>query len=284
MQVISVVIPTFNSNRFIGPCLDSLFAQDYRGLEAIVVDNNSQDDTAALVRKNYPMVNLIQNKHNLGPCKARNQGIGRASGDWILTLDCDTVLDKNFISRIQEAIRDLPARVGMIQPKILQAGGKTIYSCGISLSFLRRFYDINRDKADDGEFNKPKYIFGACSAAAIYRMRMLQELKEDTGYFDERFFFLAEDVDLSWRAKNQGWKALFCPQAVCSHYGDSSGFDKKLRQYLCWRNRYYTIIKNEGWMMYSARIIPLLFYDLPRLAYLVFTNKYAYKRPDMIFG
>ena len=282
--MVSIVIPTFNSKQFIGPCLDSLFVQDYQDFEAIIVDNNSKDGTVALIRKTYPKVILLENKQNLGSCRAKNQGIKIASGDWVLTLDCDTVLSNNFLSQIHKTIQGLSVRVGMIQPKILQIDQKTIYSSGIALSFLRRFYDINRGKIDDGQFNKPKYIFGVCSAAAVYKRQMLEEIKENTGYFDERFFFLVEDVDLAWRAQNKGWKALFYPEAVCSHFGNSSGFDKKLRQYLCLRNRYYSIIKNEGWIMYSMKITPLLFYDLPRLLYLAFTNKHIYKRPKLIFG
>jgi GT2 family glycosyltransferase len=280
----SIVIPTFNSRPFIGSCLDSLLAQDFPDFETIVVDNNSKDGTSGFIRATYPRVTLIENKQNLGPCHARNQGIAVASGDWILALDCDTVLNRDFLSQIHKVIQGLPDRIGIIQPKILQDGAKTIYSCGITLSFFRRFYDINKGKTDDGRFNRTKYIFGACCAAALYRRKMLEQIKENTGYFDERLFFLAEDVDLAWRAQNKGWQVLFYPQAFCFHSGNSSDFDKKLRQYLCFRNRYYSIIKNEGWMLYSARIIPLLFYDLPRLAYLVFTNKYIYKRPKLIFS
>lgn len=280
----SIVIPSFNSRRFIGPCLDSLFAQVFSDFETIVVDNNSKDGTPAFIRARYPRVTLLENKQNLGPCRARNQGIKVASGDWILALDCDTVLNKDFLSQIHRLIQDLSERIGIIQPKILQVGDKTIYSCGIALSFFRRFYDINRGKTDDGRFNRTKYIFGACCAAALYKRQMLEQIKENTGYFDERLFFLVEDVDLAWRAQNKGWQVLFYPQALCYHCGNSSDFDKRLRQYLCFRNRYYSIIKNEGWIPYSMRIIPLLFYDLPRLAYLAFSNKYIYKRPKLIFG
>jgi len=74
---------------------------------------------------------------------------------------------------------------------------------------------------------------------------MLWELKEETGYFDERFFFLVEDVDLAWRAQKKGWKALFYPKGVCYHSGNSSRTNGKLRQYFCFRNRYLMILKNE---------------------------------------
>ena len=156
---------------------------------------------------------------------------------------------------------------------------KTIYSCGITLTFLRRFHDIGRGRKDSQDFSKPKNIFGACSACALYNRKMLNELKEESGYFDSRFFFLVEDLDLAWRAQKRKWKVLFCPQAVSYHKGESSRFPKKMRQYFCFRNRYYSIIKNEGFIFYIIKIIPLIVYDLPRLIYLIFTNPYVWSRP-----
>ena len=274
MPKFSIIIPTFNSKNFIRSCLISIFSQDYRDFEVIVVDNGSGDDTVDLAKHGYPEVILIENRRNLGACKARNQGIKASCGKWVLTLDCDTILEKDSLLNISKTIDTLGFGIGMLQPKILKSDKKTIYSCGIYLSWSRKFYDIGKDKKDTGQFDESKYVFGACSACAIYNRRMLEDIKEDKGYFDGQFFFLVEDVDLAWRAQKRGWKALFCPDAVCYHYGNSSGTSKKIRQYLCFRNRYYSIMKNEGFKNYSKRFLPLLFYDLPRLLYLFLSNSY----------
>jgi len=275
---LSIVIITYNSERFIRSCLKSIYSQDYQGSELIIVDNGSSDNTVAIIKENYPQVVLIENKQNLGACKGRNQGIEIAKAGWILTLDCDTILREDFFYNAKEFLnKPFSSKIGMIQPKIFNIDKKTVYSCGISLSGLRRFYDIGKNQPDDGRFNDYKYIFGACTAAALYRRQMLEEIKEDTGYFDERFFFLVEDVDLSWRAQKKGWRTLYCPEIVCYHKGNSSGFDKKFRQYLCFCNRFYSIMKNEGLLRYCIRIFPLLCYDLPRLAYLLLTNKYLFR-------
>ena len=89
MKECSIIILTFNGIRFIGACLDSILAQDFQDFEVIVADNGSTDDTVSFIKKNYPRVILIENKENLGACKARNQGIKVAQGRWILALDCD---------------------------------------------------------------------------------------------------------------------------------------------------------------------------------------------------
>jgi len=275
MFKLSLVILTYNSSGFIKHCLDSVFAQNYQHFEIIIVDNGSKDGTVSFIKENCPQVILIENEKNLGACKARNQGIEVAQGKWVLTLDCDIILEKDFLNKIISFIKEKEETIGMFQPKILRIDKKTIYSCGIYLTKLKRFYDLGQDKPDNGKFDKPRYIFGACSAATIYKRKMLEDIKEDTGYFDERFFFLVEDVDLAWRAQKRGWKAIFCPEAICYHLGNSSNTPIQMRQYLCWRNRKIFLTKCQL-NKFSLAII-YLFYDLPRFIFLFLFNPYVRK-------
>jgi GT2 family glycosyltransferase len=273
MAEVAVIIPTFNSIGYIETCLTSLCNQDCRGVEIIVVDNGSKDSTAAFVKKNYPGIIIIENKENLGACRAKNQGIEIAKSEWVLTLDCDVILRDDFLKEILDFAKMADSRVGVFQPKILSADKKAIYSCGIHLSWLKRFYDIGRGKIDKGRGTHPRYVFGACCAAALYKKSMLEDIKEDTGYFDERFFFLVEDVDVSWRAQRKGWKAMFYPGAVCYHYGDSSSLGKPLRQFFCWRNRRLLVSKCKQNKLTST--CSFLVYDLPRLAFLFLINPHV---------
>ena len=272
--MISVVVLTLNSAKFIKPCLDSILSQKVDTIDLIVVDNGSNDETVTFIKGNYPQIRLIENKLNLGASKARNQGIETAHGEWILSLDCDVVLENGFFYNINSALKDLPPGVGLIQPKILESNKRNIYSAGISVSFLRRFYDIGKGQKDLGKFDKTAYVFGACSAAALYSKDMLNAIKQGACYFDESFFFLFEDVDLSWRAQKKGYKAIFCPSAVCCHQGNSSRTPEKKRQYLCLRNRYYVLLKNDS---LRNLILPFLFYDLPRLFWILIINPPALK-------
>jgi len=279
--MISVVILTLNSAEFIQPCLDSILNQEKGEIELIVVDNGSNDATAALVKENYPQVKLIENKFNLGAAGARNQGIEVSSGEWILSLDCDVVLSKDFFCNIDNLLKELSSEVGLIQPKVLEIRDKAIYSTGISVSFLRRFFDTGKGEKDNGRFDKAKYIFGACSAAALYNKKMLEEIKEGIDYFDKEFFFLFEDVDLSWRAQKKRYRTIFFPKAVCFHHGDSSQTPKKTRQYLSLRNRYYTLLKNDS---VENCILPFLIYDFPRLIWLCIINPSALKAIKDVFA
>jgi len=271
--LVSIIIVTFNGVQFLKPCLASLCFQDLSGYEVIVVDNGSTDATADFIKQHYPQVRIIENKKNIGACAARNQGIALSSGEWVLTLDCDVVLERDFLGVLQNKVQSFSSEVGVIAPKILRTDKKTIYSCGIALSWTRRFYDIGHNTHNNGAFSTRREVFGACCAAALYRRSMLEAIKDRWGYFDERFFFMVEDVDLAWRARRKQWKAYFSPELVCYHSGGSAGYDKRTKQFLCLRNRFYTIAKNEGLVRYGRKILPVVFYDLPRTAYCVLTGR-----------
>jgi hypothetical protein len=276
MTLISVIIPTFNSVKFIGPCLDSVITQIPIGTQVIVVDNGSIDGTKELIAGSYPSVKVIANEKNLGASRARNQAIDESHGEWVLTLDSDVILEENFFRRLKTALESVESDTGIIQAKILNGDKITVYSAGIFLSGLKRFFDQGRNTEHKEKWDKRAYIFGACCAAAVYRRKMLQQLKEDTGYFDERFFFLVEDVDLSLRAQKKGWKAVYDPKLVCFHKGNSSGFDAEKRQYLCWRNRKLMLEKTR--LNPAYKCVLCLLYDFPRLLYLSLTNQYVRRR------
>ncbi len=276
--MLSVVILTCNSQSYIQACLDSVFRQDIQGTEVVIIDNASSDKTLEIVKGYSPRVKLIENSKNLGASKARNQGVECSSGDWILALDSDVVLKDDFFEKFDSIQKGISGDVGMVQPNVLNTDGKTLYSQGIYLSAFRRFHDLNRGRPKDGVGPSGKKIIGPCSAAAFYRRSMLEELKESTGYFDERFFFLVEDVDLAWRAQRAGWKVLFSPQMECFHAGNSSGTDEKFRQYLSFRNRHWMIAKNENFLGRMKTYALSAPYELARGIYLAIFNKYFWMK------
>jgi len=106
---------------------------------------------------------------------------------------------------------------------------------------------------------------------------MLEEIKDKYGYFDERFFFLVEDVDIAWRAQKKWWQAVFFPEAFCFHPGNSSSTGVKIRQFLAYRNRKMMIEKNEKSIDKARLFIFYLFYDWIKRIYYLCTNKYFVK-------
>ena len=277
--MLSIIILTLNSRRFIEKCLASIYGQYFSGFEVIIVDNGSTDDMAEFIKGRYLEVVLIKNKRNLGAASARNQGIDAAKGEWIISLDCDIILGGQFLALSSEIIKTLPEKTGLLQAKILCADKKTIFSVGIKSARLWRFYDIGKGEPDGAGFNRPAHVFGVCSAASFYKREMLNEIKDHNGYFDERLFFLFEDVDLSWRAQEKGWDAQYYPALECYHYGNSSLTPKDVRQYYCWRNR--RLILNKHKKSVFKKLLTLFCYDLPRAIWIIIVNPHARKNMNI---
>ncbi|MFC1698410.1 glycosyltransferase family 2 protein [Candidatus Omnitrophota bacterium] len=277
MPAVSVILVTHNSSNYIQECLDSVLAQGLKDVEVIVVDNASEDQTKSLIKNRYPEVTILENLENLGPCKARNKGIARANGNFILCLDDDTKLSRNFLANVLQTLEN-DDRIGAVQPKVLRPDGEIIYSTGIHLSFLRRFHDIGSGKRAGHRFNRQRDTFGASCAAALYRKEALEAVRQGREYFDEDFFYFFEDVDLSWRLQKRGWRIVYTPKAVCLHAGGRSRNKDEISQYLCLRNRYFVITKNETLTGLLRLVIVFLAYDLWRNIFMLVTNpKYFLK-------
>lgn len=270
--LVSIIIVGYNAGKHLSSCLDSIYNQTYKNFEVIFVNNGSNDNTS-LILKSYPDLRIIKNINNTGFCFANNQGIRIARGGYILTLNSDVILDKRFLAEMGKSIET--NRAALFGAKILDRDDKTIDSTGLVLSRFYRFFDRGNGEVDMGQYDKDLEIFGPCAAAALYKREMLEDIKYNGGYFDEDFFFLAEDFDLAWRAQKRNWKALFVPSAICYHAKERACFNDKVRQYLSFRNRFFLLIKNGK---ITFRYLAIFFlYDIPRLLYMTFTNRYTFR-------
>lgn len=118
MDLVSVIIPTFNSERFVGDAIDSVITQDYPQIETIVVDDGSTDNTVAVVRKKlqgHPLHwRIIELGNNIGPSAARNVGLRAARGSWVQFLDSDDLLMPGKISRQMAVCAEAPPSVASV--------------------------------------------------------------------------------------------------------------------------------------------------------------------------
>src|SRR3954470_16625514 len=101
--MIAVAIVTYNSAAFIRRCLEYVLEQDYAPLEVIVVDNASSDGTPAILREFEARIRIAYNRENTGFAGGQNQAISLSNAAWILTLNPDTRLTREFLSRLVEA-------------------------------------------------------------------------------------------------------------------------------------------------------------------------------------
>jgi GT2 family glycosyltransferase len=237
--LISIIVLNFNGLRFLEPCLSSLLSQTFKEFEIIFVDNGSSDGSADAVRQRFPTVTIVETGKNLGFAGGTNAGIRIAKGEYILTLNNDTVADSHLLEEIQKPMVGNPA-VGMCAAKMLFPDGR-IYSTGISLFRSGAAMDRGIFEPDTGHYDHEDEVFGPCAGAALYRRSMLDTI----GLFDEDFFLYMEDVDLAFRARLSGWSCRYVPAARVIHvHGGTAGVNSDISIFYGNRNLVWFSVKN----------------------------------------
>ena len=188
-------------------CLDSLLEQTHKDFEIILVDNGSKDGSLEILKKNYSEIKIIENEKMRDSAKGNNQGIKIAMGQYIATLNNDTVTDRDWLKNLVFTIESGP-NVGMCGSKILSSSDHSIIdSVGIKVCLDGMSRGVGRMEKDTGQYSAIQEILLPSACAALYRKKMLDEI----GLFDEDFFAYCEDTDLGLRAVLMGWKALLNP-------------------------------------------------------------------------
>jgi GT2 family glycosyltransferase len=220
---ISVTVVTFNCRQWIKACLDSVLAQEGIVTEIVIADNGSTDGTLAVLAQFGDRVRVIRNRRNIGFSAAQNQGIHATSGDWVLTLNPDVLLEPHYLAALVDAGSADP-RVGSVCGKLLRIRRdfshfelSKIDSAGMFFTPPLRHFDRGWNEIDSGQFDRVEYVFGASAAATLYRRKMIEELSMDEEFFDNDFFTYREDADVAWRAQLMGWRCLYTPHAKGWH-------------------------------------------------------------------
>ncbi|NPU86121.1 MAG: glycosyltransferase family 2 protein [Syntrophaceae bacterium] len=231
---LSVIIVTYNTLQFLGPCLSSVLAADPADKEVFVVDNASRDGSADMVERDFPQVRLIRNAENRGFAAANNQALPLCRGRCLLYLNPDTeVRPGALIAGI--AYLDTHPAVGL-------AGARMINPDGTPQESVSLRYPGERHTR--GELaNLPGRIAAVLGAAMFAPADLIRSL----GGFDEGFFLYGEDQDLCLRIRRAGREIGFIDDAVIFHAGGGSEQDspsadvvrRKVRaEYLFYRKHY----------------------------------------------
>ena len=221
---VAIIIVTYNGEAFIKKCLESLEKQKYsqKLYHIIVVDNKSTDNTCKLV-KEFPKVDLIENTHNDGFGIANNIGMEKAMTDlqpkYIALLNQDSWVEPNWLEKLVNLLEEHP-----------QAG-----CCGAG----EHPYNSTLKISEKEKKNKTAGSWMGCGTI-LFRTAALQEV----GLFDDIYFMYGEDMDLTWRINNAGWKIIMNRDAVWHHDGGErqlEGYD--WRVFFSLRNRVFLLIK-----------------------------------------
>ncbi len=229
---LSIVIVNYNVRFFLEQCLHSVFRALKPGMaEIFVVDNNSVDGSCSIVEQKFPDVKLIRNKENLGFSKANNQAIRLAKGEYILLLNPDTVVEEDTFSKIL-AFMDEHQDAGALGVKMIDGKGHflpeskralptpwvSFYKIfGLSSLFPRskKFGRYHLGYLNRDDINEVDVLPGAF-------MLLRKKALDKSGLLDETFFMYGEDIDLSYRISQAGFKIYYFPETTIIHYKGES--------------------------------------------------------------
>ncbi len=250
----SIIIVNYNTKNFLKNCLDSIFKY-YPGQvpEVIVVDNNSSDGSAGMVRKNFPAVKLIANQKNIGFGAANNQGAEAAENDFLFFLNSDIIIKEDIFSPALKVFAQ-SSHLGILAPLLLLPNNQPqpyAYGSFPSLLRLAKQKIISSPKVKLAA-NQSQIVDWVSGAAMAVRKKVFAQI----GGFDQNFFMYFEDIDLCWRARQAGWLTGVCPFFSLIHFGGQAGGGRKQRKKHYYQSQDYFFRKHYGRLnMYTLRLI-----------------------------
>lgn len=246
--LVSVVILNYNGGKFVKKCLTSVLDTQYGNLEVIFVDNASTDGSFELAKNLLNLrsrLTIIRNDRNMGFAEGNNVGFKYAKGNYVVFLNIDTEVDRNWLRELVMAA-ECDLKIGAAQSKLVQMYDHTqLDSIGQSIDFLGYGYPNNSEK-DKVQLDNVKEIFYADGAAILIRRSALCESLMNGAPFDPDYFCYYEENDLCWRMRLCGYKIALVPHSVVYHARTSTNLHE-MPQHLVFhhaKNRIMTLMKN----------------------------------------
>jgi hypothetical protein len=231
---LSVSIVNTNSRGLLLACLESLAGQD---AEIVVLDNASEDGSAAAVRERFPDVRVIAQEHRAGFGANHNTVIRATTGRYVYVLNEDTTAADWGFQRITEYL-DAQPRVAVLGPRLVYPDGSLQDSAWrfptplVSAMGLATLGKLGVTQSRGGSVRPVDWVMGA---AIVLRREALEEV----GLFDEDFFLYSEEVDLQARLQQGGWEVHYFPELTVVHHESQFSADIPERRINeMWRSRH----------------------------------------------
>jgi GT2 family glycosyltransferase len=229
---LSVIIVNYNVKYFLQQCLTSVFKSLEKVVgEVWVVDNNSVDGSVEMVKKEFPAVRLIANKENLGFSRANNQAIRKANGEYILLLNPDTIVEESTFSKVVEFM-DAHPEAGGLGVKMIDGKGNFLPESkrGIPTPEVAFYKMSGLTKLFPKSKKFAKYYLGHLDKEHTHEVEILsgafmllrKTVLDKIGLLDETFFMYGEDIDLSYRILQAGYKNYYFADTTIVHYKGES--------------------------------------------------------------
>lgn len=251
MQPVSIIIVNWNTSALLKKAL--LSVEKEKGevpVEIIVVDNGSADESAGMVKKEFPDAVLIENNSNRGFAKAVNQGIRRAKGEAIMLLNSDAELLPGTLKKLYGTLFS-DSRTGIVGAELIHEDGSlqnsidhfpNLFTELLNKSLLKRLFPGWYPGKKTG-FTRPAEVPSVIGAAVMVKREMVEEV----GMLDEDYFFFQEETDWCLRMKQKGWKRIFVPGARVRHQQGQTAKRHNLRSKIeFYKSRYLFFKKHRS--------------------------------------
>ncbi len=270
--LVSIIIVNWNGKKWLEECYTSIFKQTYKNIEAILVDNNSQDDSTSYTQTKWPQVKIVQLDKNYAYAGGNNRGAENSKGEYLFFLNNDTKLFPDCIEKLIKHKNEGE----VIAPKQLVGD----FNNPNKAIMLGNGADIFGYPFGVPDFTKQKVFYA--DGAALF---ILSEVFKILGGFDEKLFMFQDDIDLSWKARLAGYKIIKCPEAQLYHFsggsapGGSSAKKEKytlseFRRFHNEKNIIRNILKNYSWIFALPLLAVLLVIQLLEIMALVLLGGY----------
>jgi N-acetylglucosaminyl-diphospho-decaprenol L-rhamnosyltransferase len=230
-MILSIVIINWNSKDYLRECLNSIVqGTKHLDYEILVIDNASHDGSAQMVAAEYSSVKFIQSERNLGFSGGNNCAAQRATGDFLLFLNPDTMVEGDALVELVEALRHQPdaaiagARLlnsdRTLQTSCVQSF-PTVANQFLDCEWLRRRFPRSSLWGMMALFDDPREpvpvdaVSGAC-------LMIRREMFKRVGGFDESYFMYSEDIDLCFKVHQAGSRIVYVHDATVIHHGGGS--------------------------------------------------------------
>lgn len=259
MPKIAIVILNWNGVQLLEEFLPSVIEHSKNvNAEIIVADNASTDSSISFLKENYPIIRVVKNSTNGGYAKGYNDALQHINAEIYCLLNSDVAVTKNWLQPVLD-ILDKQPNVGIVQPKILDFKNKNYFEyAGAAGGFIDqlgypfckgRIFEVLEQ--DTGQYNQNYPIFWATGACMFIRSKVFHNL----GGFDEDYFAHQEEIDLCWRAHNQGYSVWYTGASSIYHLGGSTLNNMHPKKtFLNFRNSLYSIVKNSP----GSSILPIV--------------------------
>ena len=279
--MVSILILNYNGKEYLYNCLTSVLSQTYQDFEVIIFDNCSTDGSIDYVTEkiNDKRVKVISSERNLGFAGGNNEALKHASGDMIVLLNNDTVVEKEWLSELVKCLSE-SINAGMVQSLVITEGIPLQYykkngTINLFGHNIMEVFEINENGVGE--------IFQVNGCSLIIKRELLNKLG---GLFPEEYFAYAEDTYLSFKVKFAGYKIYHNAKSVVQHKGGAtmSKYKGELVTFYQERNRLlnFLIFFSDNFRM---KYYPLMLYNLLlKLFYGLISGRYAAKGVIKAYG